>query len=49
MECIDCGFYISEMGCIENGNECGVAGFTYFKQEDNCKLVNDDGNINQED
>ena len=42
MKCIDCPHYTD--GYMFN--RCGVTGDEYYKADDNCTLVNEDGSLN---
>lgn len=43
MRCCNCKYY--ESGCTYN--RCNVIGDEYFHMQNDCKLVNDDNTINE--
>lgn len=45
MKCGNCPHYRSSYMY----NSCAVAQLEYFREPDNCDLVNDDGSLNYED
>ena len=44
MKCFKCPYYAC--GCM--WNRCGVTNSEYFREPDNCDLVNDDGSLNHD-
>lgn len=45
MRCYECKYYKSGL----NWNTCMLTGAEYFPPLNNCKLVNDDGSINEKE
>ncbi|EDS78109.1 hypothetical protein CBC_0710 [Clostridium botulinum C str. Eklund] len=43
MKCSKCPYY----KCCPNSNECELLHFEYYREIDDCKIVNNDGTINE--